>query len=351
MLYTAIDYHKKYSVACTMDAAGQRVKEARIANAPAAFATYFRCLPEKSRVVMEASWNWGWLYDLLDDFDEVEEVVLANPAKTRIIADAQIKTDRLDARALCTLLRGELVARAHASSKAVRSRKEVLRQRIFWVRMRTRLRNRIHVVVDRQYGLERPVCADLFGQKGLAWLRQLQLPEPDGLLRQQSLAVHDERAVQIRELEKRLAEENRSNPVVRHLQTLPGVGAILATVIAAEIDRIDRFRGPDKLCAYAGLAPTTHASGGHVHHGRLLTRCNRWLRWALAEAAWVAISSSPYFGSLYQRHRDRGKKANVAITIVARRLCRIAWAMLHENRDYSNVPPTQNLSPAAPPSC
>lgn len=352
MLYTAIDYHKRYSVACTMDAAGQRVRESRLANAPEAFAAYFRCLPEKSRVVMEASWNWGWLFDLLGQTEGVEEVVLANPLKTRIIADAQIKTDRLDARALCTLLRGDLVARAHAASKPTRAKKDVLRQRVYWVRMRTRLRNRIHVVVDRQYGLERPVCSDLFGQKGLTWLRQLELPDPDALLLRQGLAIHDELVLRIKELEKRLAEENRSDPAVQHLQSLPGVGAILATVIAAEIDRVDRFRTPDKLCSYAGLAPTTYASGGRVHHGHLVPNCNRWLRWALIEAAWVAIGCSPYFGAYYQRHRDRGKKANVTIAIVARRLCRIAWTLLRENRDYLTVPPrAQTLSPAAPSTC
>ncbi len=106
MLYTGIDYHKKYSVASTQDATGTRVSEARIDdNAPAAFAAYFQSLPEPSRGVVEACWNWGWLYDELGEIEAVEDVVLAHPFKTRLIADAQIKTDRLDARALATLLR------------------------------------------------------------------------------------------------------------------------------------------------------------------------------------------------------------------------------------------------------
>ena len=61
---------------------------------------------------MEACWNWGWLYDLLGQIDQVGEVVLAHPYKTRLIAEAQIKTDRIDAQTLAKLLRGDLIALA-----------------------------------------------------------------------------------------------------------------------------------------------------------------------------------------------------------------------------------------------
>ena len=68
-------------------------------------------------------WNWGHIYDVLSEIEQVEEVVLAHPLKTRLIAEAQIKTDSLDALALATLLRGNLIARAHVPSKAtVRAR-------------------------------------------------------------------------------------------------------------------------------------------------------------------------------------------------------------------------------------
>src|SRR5579863_59255 len=341
MLYTGVDFHKRYSVACTMDASGPRVKEARIVNTPEAIASYFSGLPDKSQVVMEACWNWGWLYDLLGELDGVDEVVLANPGKTKIIADAQIKTDKIDARALCMLLRGQLVARAHAPNRTTRAKKNVLRQRVFWVQLRTRLRNRIHIILDRQRSLEHPIWADLFGKKGLHWLRELNLPEPDGLLLRQSMALHDALSEDVRSLEVRIKEENLSNPMAQRLDSLPGVGPILAAVIATEIETIDRFNRADKLCAYAGLAPTTYASGGRVHHGRLLPFCNRWLRWAFVEAAWVAIGCSPYFGEIYRHHRDRGKRANIAITIVARRLCRIAWSLLREQRDFTKMPPSK----------
>lgn len=349
MLYTGIDYHKRYSVASTFDATGARVREARIdGNEPAGFAAYFRSLPETSAVVMEACWNWGWLYDELGEIAGVESVVLAHPFKTRLIADAQIKTDRLDARALATLLRGNLVAKVHAPDPANRARKHVIRQRLFLVRMRTMIRNRVHTLVARQRGIERPVFSDQFGKKGLHWLRTVALPTPDDALLRQDLLALEQLGLLIKELEQRILATNAEAPAARHLQSLPGVGPILAAVMAAEIDGIRRFPRADKLCAHAGLAPTTHASGGHVHHGRMLPFANRWLKWAFIEAAWVSVGCSPYFGSIYQRHRARGKKTNTAITIIARRMCRIAWQLLHEGRDFTPARPTLSLSPVAP---
>jgi len=349
MLYTGIDYHKKYSVVSTMDATGARVREARIEdNEPAAFAAYFKNLPERSRVVVEACWNWGWLYDELGEIADIEDVVLAHPFKTRLIADAQIKTDRLDARALATLLRGNLVATVHAPTPANRARKHVIRQRLFLVRMRTMVRNRVHTVIARQRNLERPVFSDQFGKKGLHWLRTVTLPAPDNTLLEQDLETLEQLGTTIKELETQIAEANGVDEATRRLQTLPGVGPILAAVMAAEIDGVARFSRADKLCAYASLVPTTHSSGGKTAHGRMLPCSNRWLKWAFVEAAWVAVGCSPYFGGIYRRHRARGKKANTAITIIARRMCAIAWHLLHDKRDFAPNPPPLTLSPVAP---
>jgi transposase len=112
------------------------------------------------------------------------------------------------------------------------------------------------------------------------------------------------------------------------------MGKILAAVAAAEIDAIARFFSAAKLCAYAGLVPTTHGSGGKVYQGHLLKSRNKWLQWAFIEAAWVAVGCSSYFGGIYRVHRARGKKANIAITIVARRMCRISFTLLKERRNF-----------------
>ena len=72
------------------------------------------------RVVFEACMNWHWLLEILEGAMPRENIMLANPFKTRIIAEAQIKTDKVDARILADLLRGNLVSRVYICGKATR---------------------------------------------------------------------------------------------------------------------------------------------------------------------------------------------------------------------------------------
>ena len=344
MNYIGIDIHKKYCVLSALNEAGERTLEARIATKDrAGFAECLRALGGPCKAVLEACWGWGKVHDLLEATGLVEEVVLAHPYKTRIIAEAQIKTDKVDARALAFLLRLGAVPRAHVPKLATRRRKDVLRQRLFWVRERTKLRNRVHALLERQNTeLALPVCSDLFGAKGSRALEGLAstLAEPDGTLLRQDLEVMKVLKVKIAELEKMIAAENEADKTATLLATLPGVGLVLGGLLACEIDDIARFNHPRKLVAYAGLAPTTYSSGEKTYHGRLLPQCNGWLRWAFVEAAWGAIGCDGYFGALYRRAREQDKHgANTAIIIVARRMAEIAWQMLHKKRKYENRAP------------
>jgi len=335
-IFVGIDFHKRYSVISAQDSAGNRLLEARInGNTPDGFKKAFSQLPGKSKVAMEACWNWGKLYDILDGLPGIEEIVLSHPYKTRIIAESQIKTDKIDARKLAELLRGNFISRAYAPSKEVRRLKETLRQRLYWVRLRTCVRNRVHILLDRQIALEMAQRSDLFTGKGMKILKSLRLPDQ----RQQTLLNQDLECLElldrhIKEIEKDMTYLCRENEDLRLLCSVPGLGITLAPVIGLEIDDITRFVRSDKLVAYSGLAPSTHSSGGKTYHGKMLWQSNRWLKWAFIEAAWVAIGCDPYFGSLYREYRAQGKGANTAITRVARRMCKIVWQVLNQKRPY-----------------
>jgi transposase len=287
--------------------------------------------------------NWHWLLEILEGAMPREDIVLANPFKTRIIAEAQIKTDKVDARILADLLRGNLIASVHLCGKATREIKEVLRQRCFFVRQRTMLRNRIHRLLGAQHGLKLPQCSDLFGAKGMSFLDKLELAAPAGFLLTQQLALLRELALRIREDEKGLATMMEASPALDHVRSIPGMGPILAGVVVSEIDNIRRFASAQKLCGYVGLCPSTSSSGGKTFQGKLLPRCNKWLRWAFVEAAWVAVGCSPYFGDFYRRKRTLGKKANSAILATARLMARITWQLLRQGRDYASFPVDQKL--------
>lgn len=343
MNYSAIDYHKKNSFISVVNEQGQRVAEAKIrGNAPAAFAQFFARLGnEPTKVVVEACWNWGWLHDVLQEIEQVEEVVLAHPYKTRVIAEAQIKSDKLDARILSQLLRGNFIARAHAPSWQTRQRRYLLRQRMFWVRVRTMVRNRVHALLARQHDLELPQRKDLFGAGGMKFLRSLSLSGLDAVLLKQDLEVLQQLDLQVKSSEREVGQQMGAETEVQQLQSIPGIGKLLAAVIAAEFDGAERFSTNKKLWGYCGLAPSTRSSDRRTWHGPLLGQCNKWLRWAFIEAAWVAISNSGYFGAIYSRQLARGKIPNHAIVVVARRLCEIAWKVLRQKRSFQPSAPAK----------
>ncbi len=341
--FIGIDYHKWYSVYCVVDGQGEVLERGRIEHAqPGGFLALVRRW-RGCRVVFEASMNWHWLYEILERQMDADAIVLANPYKTRIIAEAQVKTDKVDAFILAQLLRGNLISCVHIGSRENRQRKEVLRQRAFFVRQRTMLRNRIHRLLGGQHEVKLPQCSDLFGKKGLGFLEALELPAPAGLLLKQQLDMLRNLQVRIREDEKTLEGMLEHTPALERVRSLPGMGLILAAVVVSEIDDIGRFPSAQKLCGYAGLCPSTSSSGGKTFNGKLMTHCNKWLRWGFVEAAWVAVGCSAYFGDFYKAKRALGKKANTAILATARRMARITWQLLTQQRSYTSFPLTQEI--------
>jgi len=117
------------------------------------------------------------------------------------------------------------------------------------------------------------------------------------------------------------------------LATIPGIGVTLAMLISTEIDGIERFRSPSKLCSYAGLVPSTHSSGGKTYHGKITSEGNRWIRWALVEAV---VPASYADDEIRERLNTLRKKKgnNVAKTAIARWLLKVVYHVLKERRPY-----------------
>lgn len=336
MNYVGIDYHKKYSYVTAIDQEGRVIRSKRLENKPEPFQEFFKRLQGPSETVLEASRTWGIMYDLLEELEGVESVKLAHSQKVRAIAEAKIKTDKIDSHILAQLLRADLIPSAYIPSKQTRSYKEMIRQRVFLVRMRTRLKNRIHVFLDRLH-IPLPSVTDIFGRRGTDYLRKLKLPGVDGEILREDLELLEVFNRLIKEAEREIESLLGQNPLVKLLRTIPGLGPILAGVVALEIDRIDRFVSPSRLASYVGLVPSTYASGGRIFHGKLLSMSNKWLRWALVEAAWGSIRTSPYCRSYFEAHK-RHKGAHTAAIALARRLSEIVWHVLKENRVYEERP-------------
>lgn len=343
MLYVGVDHHKRYSHLTAVDQRGKVRMSCRLPNERAALARVLEDLAEPCCSVVEAGRSWGVMYDLLEELGA--DPVLANPYQLRAIAQAKVKTDSIDSHMLAQLLRGGLIPCAHVPSAHTRQLKNILRQRLFLVRVRTMVKNRIHALLDRNH-VAPPSFSDLFGRAGRRHLAALELAPTEANLLHGHLALLETLDGHTKETEGWLEEALSDDARVRRLRTIPGLGPILAALVALEIDDIGRFPTAAKLCAYAGLVPSVHSSGGKTYYGRLLFHSNHHLRWAMIEAAWVALARSPYCRSYYEQRRRR-KNATVAITALARRLLEIVHAVLTEDRAYQERSIPVRFAPAA----
>jgi transposase len=336
MIHIAVDQSKKKSYVVAMNDKGEIHWEGNMANSRDALQELKETLPKGEPVqsVLEAGRNWGILYDLMEELELHPK--LANPVKMRIIAETFTKTDKIDATTHAIILKAGLTPLVHVPTKEVRDQKNLLRQRMWLVKMQTMIKNRIHNIIDRNH-LTVPEDTDLFGTHGKSWIKALELPDLDAKLLKSNLEILGTIQSHMRQTEKWIDETLKVNPNIPILLSFPGIGKILAALIALEIDTIQRFPSPAKFCAYSGLANSTYSSGEKTSHGPLIPSCNRHLRYAFVEAAWTATRVSPYFSAFFKRLKSRVGSYD-AIGAAARKLCEITYFCLKQQRNYKEKP-------------
>jgi len=339
MIHVGIDHHKRSSHIIAMHDSGEILWDRDMPSCRESFEAVRMSLPpgEPVQSALEAGPNWGIPFDMLEELGLGPK--LSNPLKTKLIGESFIKTDKIDATAIATMLRAGILPLVHVPSKEVRAQKNLLRQRFWLVKLQTMLKNRIHALVDRNH-VRPPEKTDLFGSHGRAWLNALTLPDPDGKMLKSDLELLDTVRSHIRQTEKWIDEELKANRGISILESLPGIGKLLAALAALEIDTIERFPTPEKLCSYSGLVPSTFQTGGYsgkTFHGGLIPTCNHHLRYVFIEAAWTAARVSPHFSAYYRRMRF-AKSAQDVIAAVARKLCVVAWHCLKKRRNYVEKP-------------
>ena len=330
MLYVGVDHHTKTSHMTVVDENGDIVRRKGISSNGDDVREALQDFNEPIKAVLEAGYNWGKMYDWLDEV--VDEVVLAHPTKVRAIAEARIKNDKIDSLTLAHLLRADLIPEAYACPADVRATKRVLRQRMFLVGIGTMLKNRMHAQIH-QYDLKKPNVTDIFGAAGTIWLRSLALPDPDASILEEDLLLHGEVSERIASTEGLIKELSTGDQAVRWLKSIPGIGDFFSVLIRYEVGDMARFRSAGKFAAYTGLVPSTYASGERLYHGKITKQGNRYLRWAFIEAVTPAARVSPGLRAFHERiARKNGKKA--ARVATARKLAEIVWHVWTEQRFY-----------------
>ena len=245
---------------------------------------------------------------------------------------------------MAQLLRAGLLPEAWIAPPPVRQLRALLRHRVALVRLRTRLRNRIHAIVA-DYGHDRPRGGYWTGP-GRGWLASLPLPAVSRELVEDDLGLIDALEAVIDRLDWEVHQRARSDPRVKVLTQLPGVGPFTALVILAEVGDVSRFGSARKLASWAGLTPTVRGSDRVAHYGHISKQGSVLLRWVLCEAAQTA-KRSPQFAATFQAiAARRGKK--IATTAVARKLLTRAWRLLTDAEHITPQPTTASAPLAEP---
>jgi len=141
-------------------------------------------------------------------------------------------------------------------------------------------------------------------------------------------------------LEKQLMAWHRSNPVSQRLATIPGIGPIIATAIAATVVDPIAFRSGREFAAWLGLVPRQNSTGGKTRLGGISKRGNQYLRRLLINGASAnllrskATNSDPWVIGLRRR-----RPSLVVAVALANKTARIAWAVMHRQEDYRRVAP------------
>jgi transposase len=341
-VYVGIDVHRKRSQVAVIDSGGEVLANRNVPNGAVPILGVIGGLPPGTPAAFEAAFGWGWLLELLEDYGFDPHLV--HPLQCKAIASARLKNDKVDAAILAQLLRADLLPEAWIAPPAVRQLRALLRHRAQLVRLRTLLRNRIHAVLA-DHGQDRP--SGCWSGPGRGWLASLELPAVSREVIDDDLALIDALQVPIDRLDAEVRQRARSDPRVKILTQLPGVGTFTAMVILAEVGDITRFGSARKLASWAGLTPTVRGSDRTVRHGHISKQGSAWLRWILCEAAQTAKRHPDYAASYAAIARRRGKK--IATTAIARKLLTRAWHLLTDAERTASHQATATTSAPAPP--
>ena len=330
MYYTGIDLHKKTSFITTIDNGGKVVFRRNFANREADILDYFVSLDGPTKIVIESTCSWYWLHDLLKahNFD----VVISNPLKTKAIASAKIKNDKVDSHMLAQLLRADLIATVHVCNLNTRKLKELLRHRQRLVRDATRMKNRIHMLLMKNN--VSVAVKDLFGLKGMKCLKKIDLPIHHQQQLTSYLTLYGHLSQQIEPLTKRIKHLADKNPMAKLLMTIPGIGPITAMFIIAEIEDISRFPSYRNLSSYAGLVPCLDASADKSRTGRITKQGSPYLRSALVEAAHVIPRMKKTRLNVFFRKRIVRAGYQKAIVATAHKMLQVVYYVLKNQTPY-----------------
>jgi transposase len=333
MKYVGIDLHKKTIVLCVVDKDRTVLQRKKFLCADVTgITTWFAQLGE-FQFVVEATATYEWLVQLLEPL--AADWVLAHPGKMRVIAESTKKTDRHDAQMLAEFLALGLIPQAYRPSARQREHRKLVRHRAKCQRQVTRLKCQLRQVAA-SYNADQ---ASLFQAGQLEQLQQRDdLTEADRFILPEYVREYEQALQRLKAAKAELKRFGAAGPAAEQaqreiLQSVPGVGEVVSEVVLAELGDVARFPSLKDATAYAGLAPGRRESDNKTKDLPITKKGSALLRWAMVEAAWVAVLQSSRWRGVYEALKRR-RQAKRAIIAVARRLLAVLVSMLKSGTKY-----------------
>src|SRR5882757_45622 len=330
MKYAGIDLHSNNCVVSVIDETDRVLAEHRVGNEMERVIAVLQ--PHRSElvgVVVESTFNWYWLVDGLQDRGFV--VHLANTAAMQTYSGLKHSDDRHDARHLAHLLRLGVLPTGFIYPKTQRAARDLARQRMRLVQSRSSVIVAVENILARETG-GRLSCEQI-KRLTAEQIEAMELHADVRLGLQAQIALVGALEQQIGALEKRLQERVGLQSEYRLLQTVPGIGPVLATVIALETGPIDRFGSAGDFASYARCVGSARVSNGKKKGEGNVKNGNRYLAWALVEAAHFARRYCAQARRFYDRKRAHTNTA-LATKALAHKLARACYHMLKRSAPF-----------------
>jgi len=330
-LYSGMDLHSSNTVIGIVDEKRKHVIDQKLPNDPELIRNFLKPYkPELKGIVVESTYNWYWLADLLQE--EGYRVHLSHPVANEQYKGLKHSNDKHEAFWLAELLSLGILKEGYIYPRQVRSLRDVLRKRAHLVRLRSAL------LVSLQHMISRN-CAVKVKTGDIKRLREdlvsplLSRDEALLLAGQSSKEVIDCLTRQIDKIErwalKRLCREG----VFIRLVTLPGVGDILGMTILLETGSISRFREVGNYASYCRKVSSQWTSNDKIKGRGNIRNGNRYLAWAFSEAAEHARRTNEACRKFYDR-KLRQTNTKVAHNALAHKLARAAYYIIKDHVSY-----------------
>jgi transposase len=330
--HLGIDLHKSFGYWTLLDSSKKKIFQGKIPTTKNDTLLALHNLPVDTHDIqagIEPVSQWGWFAEVLES--KGVEVTLIDPSKTKLIAASKLKHDKVDSEIIADLLRTDFVAKAYLAPQEVRDLRELVRWRMFFVKMRRGFKNRCHSILWK-HGLESPL-SDLFGKRGREWIKKQEFHKMYREEIESLLHMIDTLNIQITSLDLLVKEKAGQDERAMLLTTIPGIAEPTALTIVAEVGDFERFKSPEQLASYAGLVSSSRSSGGKLRFGHITKRGSPYLRSIMVEASCQVRPKSGYLYTFYERIKEK-KGAKIAHTALARKMLTIMWYLIKKKEPF-----------------